>query len=82
MTILTEWPPSKDKPLPRVLNWKPESELDYRERLLLAAEASEEAYSAIPFYAQRQKNNPLYWLDYAASAVNLRPKRWREMTPR
>ena len=41
-----------------------------RLQLRAAAQALKGRYSSHPFYAERAKNNPRYWRDLAASAVN------------
>lgn len=42
-----------------------------REKQLRAAQRLCERLSQVPFYAERAKNNPHYWYDLAASAVNV-----------
>lgn len=48
----------------------PEAVAASKARRQRAARRLKEHLSQVPFYAERAKNNPDYWLDLAASAVN------------
>lgn len=40
------------------------------QRLLQVGRRLRDQYSRVPFYAERAKNNPYYWTDWAASRIN------------
>lgn len=51
--------------------WTDEKEAALEAKQLRAAQRLCERLSQVPFYAERAKNNPHYWYDLAASAINV-----------
>lgn len=55
----------------RMFGLTPEQEEARVAKQLRAAQRLCERLSQVPFYAERARNNPHYWYDLAASAINV-----------